>query len=68
MATVFLPCALHVGENIEKYSGLNMNFMVPTEQLGASVVPTQMVTVLDRKVSRWSFQYQAVASRCGLPA
>lgn len=34
---------------------LNMYFIVPTEQLGAAMVPTQMVTVFDRRVSRWSF-------------
>lgn len=34
---------------------LNMYFIVvPTEQLGAALVPTQMVAVFDRKVSRWS--------------
>lgn len=31
-----------------------MNLVVPTEQLGAASVPTQMVTVFDKKVSRWS--------------
>lgn len=31
-----------------------MNLVVPTEQLGAALVPTQMVTVFDKKVSRWS--------------
>lgn len=33
---------------------LNMNLVVPTEQLGAASVLTQMVTVFDKKVSRWS--------------